>query len=205
MLGKCWPTWVDFGATLEQNPLMWWKAIVIWRSECIKHVEVAPPAGGCLVYSEGINGEWSFDEAMASYVCQVYAFDPPMTFGDHDHTPAIHFYNLGFNSRDYTNGNGWCFRTLWSTYELLKGGHGDQIIDYFKLDIEFDEWIVTPNINISTCPLPTLNTAEFDLSPTGSIKNGIPKVYRYRLWWWGWGMGNKSANFEHGGPKSFYS
>ena len=74
-------------------------------------------------------------------------------------------------------------------------------------------WILrmdcNPNINISTCPhqfpLPTLNTAEFDLSPTGSIKNGIPKVYRYRLWWWGWEMGNKSANFEHGGPTSFYS
>ena len=132
----------DFGGHMMKKP----SGYDGQKSVCIKPVEVAPPAGECLVYSVGINGEWSFDEAMESYGCQVYAFDPSMTVGDHDHTAAIHFYNLGFSSRDYTNGNGWRFRSLSSAYEMLKSKHGDRTIDYLKLDIEYDEWIVIPNI-----------------------------------------------------------
>lgn len=35
--------------------------------------EIGPKVDDCLVYSFGINNEWSFDEAMASYGCQVYS------------------------------------------------------------------------------------------------------------------------------------
>lgn len=40
--------------------------------------DVAPRPGKCLVYSFGINFEWSFDEEMESYGCHVYSFDPTM-------------------------------------------------------------------------------------------------------------------------------
>ncbi|XP_037799900.1 uncharacterized protein LOC119594898 [Penaeus monodon] len=37
---------------------------------------VGPPSRGCLVYSFGINYEWSFDDAMAERGCKVYTLDP---------------------------------------------------------------------------------------------------------------------------------
>ncbi len=116
------------------------------KSVCISPVELAPPADKCLVYSVGINDEWSFDDAMADYGCQVYSFDPTMTTGDHNHSSSVHFYNLGLSSRDYTNGNGWRFKTLSSVYDMLKELHGVRDIDYLKMDIEYDEWIVVPDI-----------------------------------------------------------
>jgi len=35
----------------------------------------APQKNNCIVYSIGINNEWSFDEAMETYGCQVDLFD----------------------------------------------------------------------------------------------------------------------------------
>ena len=35
-----------------------------------------PNPGGCIVYSFGSNGEWSFDEQMELFGCKVYCFDP---------------------------------------------------------------------------------------------------------------------------------
>jgi hypothetical protein len=52
---------------------------------------VAPQPGNCLIYSFSIGGDWSFDEQMERYGCQVYAFDPLMGLDQHDHSHAIHF------------------------------------------------------------------------------------------------------------------
>jgi hypothetical protein len=48
------------------------------KSVCLDPVSLAPPVGNCLVYSFGNNAEWSFDEAMESYGCKVFTFDPSM-------------------------------------------------------------------------------------------------------------------------------
>ena len=66
--------------------------------------------------------------------------------GDHDHTPAIHFFLMGLSNRDAIDDNGWRLRSLSSIYEILKSKHGDVVIDYLKMDIEGAEWAIIPQI-----------------------------------------------------------
>ena len=107
---------------------------------------LSPPAGKCLVYSFGINNDWTFDEAMERYGCQVYSFDPSMKVGDHDHTPAVHFFQMGLSNRDAIDDNRWRLRSLSSIYEMLESKHGNVVIDYLKMDIEGAEWAIIPQI-----------------------------------------------------------
>ena len=41
---------------------------------------------------------------------------------------------------------GWKGATLASIYDTLSTRHGHVIIDYLKIDIEFDEWSVLPDL-----------------------------------------------------------
>lgn len=109
---------------------------------CLDPPSVAPRPNNCLVYSFGINNEWSFDDAMAAYGCQVYSFDPSMKQADFDRSPKIHFYKLALEDFDQGNED----RKLSTIYEMLKPRHGDVVIDYLKIDIEHDEWFVIPQI-----------------------------------------------------------
>lgn len=64
------------------------------KSMCMDD-KIAPIRGKCLIYSFGIGNNWSFEELMEQYGCQVYAFDSMMGKADHDRTANIHFYNIG--------------------------------------------------------------------------------------------------------------
>jgi hypothetical protein len=110
--------------------------------------KVAPKAGKCLVYSFGINNEWSFDEEMANYGCEVFSFDPSMGVNNHDHSPGnVHFYNWGLGDQNENDQNlNWTIRSLSTIYETLSVRHDTKIIDYLKIDIEYSEWIALPNI-----------------------------------------------------------
>ncbi|XP_057367434.1 probable methyltransferase-like protein 24 [Daphnia carinata] len=133
----------DFGGTLYANP----SGMDGQKSVCIDP-QVAPKPDDCLVYSFGIKNEWSFDEQMSHYGCEVFAFDPSMGKEPHDHMPGdVHFYNWGIGDRDkHEVDSNWKIRSLSSIYEELSVRHGRKIIDYLKMDIEATEWQVLPDI-----------------------------------------------------------
>lgn len=132
----------DFGGVLVQNP----PGIDGQKAVCIDP-HVAPNPADCLVYSFGINDEWSFDEQMEKYGCQVFAFDPSMAKGQHDHSPGIHFYDWGLGNRDEVEKDtNWTLRSLSSIYSDLTARHGHKKIDYLKIDAEFAEWIALPQM-----------------------------------------------------------
>lgn len=111
--------------------------------------EVAPPSGpnkSCLIYSIGINNDWSFDDLMEKYGCRVFAFDPSMKMEDHNRSAMIQFYKMGISDVDIDEKEGrkWKLRTLETIYKKL--GHEGRIIDYLKMDIEGSEWKVLPQI-----------------------------------------------------------
>jgi hypothetical protein len=120
----------------------------------VRPVGVIPGIPGrCLVYSFGINYEWSFDEAMELYGCEIFSFDPSMNVSTHNRTNYIHFYQMAIGNVDkegWENISSVPTRTLSSIYEMLRPFHGnDAIIDYLKIDVESSEWQVLPQIIIS--------------------------------------------------------
>ncbi len=132
----------DIGGKMMKNP----SGIAGQKSVCIDPM-VAPNPSHCLVYSFGINFEWSFDEQMELYGCEVYSFDPSMGINKHNHSPGIHFYDWGLGDRDeYDKELNWTIRSLSSIYKTLSLQHGSKIIDYLKIDIEYSEWIALPQI-----------------------------------------------------------
>jgi hypothetical protein len=129
----------DFGGKMMRNP----SGFDGQKAVCLDD-KIAPQPGSCIVYSFGINNEWSFDETMEDYGCQVFAFDPTMNVATHKHSQGVNFYNLGIADKDDPGQN---YKTLSSIYSMLKPAHGDDaIIDYLKMDIEFNEWTVIPQI-----------------------------------------------------------
>ena len=97
------------------------------------------PEVPCIVYSFGINNDWSFDESMSTvYGCNVFSFDPSMGIGTHKHSEKVWFYNVGISKTDYINSRNWDLRTLSSIVEMLN--HTGKKIDILKMDVEGSEW-----------------------------------------------------------------
>lgn len=126
------------------------------KAVCLHPPQLAPPVDRCLVYSFGVNGEWSFDETMEAYGCRVFSFDPSMNISDqlqqHNRTDNIHFFRwaLGNESSDnWKNDTEIPTKTLEDIFFYLSGYYWHEenaVIDYLKLDIEWAEWIVLPQI-----------------------------------------------------------
>lgn len=118
------------------------------KSVCLDE-KVAPDPKKCLVYSFGINDEWSFDKAMMKYGCVVYAFDPSMSYQNHTRWKHVHFYRMGLDSRNYEGFKNWSevpMRNLKTIYDWLKTNHGEVMIDYLKVDVDYAEWDALPEI-----------------------------------------------------------
>ena len=134
----------DFGGVVTK----WLKFIAIdgQKTVCMDP-EIVPVSASCIVYSFGINNEWSFDRTFEQFGCDVYAFDPSMNMKDNNFTRRIHFYQLGISNKDNDHGvKNWKLRTLDSIYKMLEPVHGPKVIDYLKIDVESAEWDALPQI-----------------------------------------------------------
>lgn len=131
----------DFGGVRNLRGLDGQKAVCL-------DPQVAPqPGDSCLIYSIGINDEWSFDDIMEKYGCKVFAFDPSMNAPDHNRSAMIQFYNMGVsdvNKEETRNNKKWKFKTIQTIYKEL--GHEGKIIDYLKMDVENEEWRILPQM-----------------------------------------------------------
>lgn len=128
-----------------------------------------PPQSACLVYSFGINGEWSFDrDVIARFGCSVIGFDPSMVSTTNNSITEFgaRFLQIGLvgerqlyspkkarrvdESNDETkkanndpspNSRN---RNTWpvATVDEISRrlGHHHQPIHYLKVDVEGDEW-----------------------------------------------------------------
>ncbi|KAK0044059.1 methyltransferase-like protein 24 [Biomphalaria pfeifferi] len=108
------------------------------------------PREPCIIYSFGINNDFSFDDdAAAMYGCHVYSFDPSMTRANdqYDRSPKVHFYKIGLDGRTYVNIKKWPLFTFQDIRKKL--GHQNTTADVIKMDIESSEWAALPEMVVS--------------------------------------------------------
>ena len=80
--------------------------------EICEDVDVRPRQP-CVIYSFGINNEFSFDDYSAkTYGCHVYSFDPSMKQASHNRSDHVHFYKWGLAGNTEKRSNGWQMYTL---------------------------------------------------------------------------------------------
>ena len=132
----------DFGGIVTGSGVVW--GIDGQKTVCMDG-RMAPRRHRCLVYSFGINNEWSFDRHFEKFGCQVWAFDPSMNRSDGNFRPNIHFLRMGIAAADYVEGNE-TYKTLESIYKQLETRHGPKVIDYLKIDAEGAEWTCLPQL-----------------------------------------------------------
>ncbi|XP_013083086.2 uncharacterized protein LOC106068302 isoform X2 [Biomphalaria glabrata] len=99
-----------------------------------------PIKGDCLVYSYGINFDFSYDQDMVSYGCDVHAFDPSMKTAPNVYQGNLYFHATGVAAKNGTVNNpttGWW--QLYTIAEHRKQHHhlpNQRQLDIVKMDVE---------------------------------------------------------------------
>nr|XP_027222760.1 uncharacterized protein LOC113814896 [Penaeus vannamei] len=100
--------------------------------------------GRCVVFSFGINHDWSFEDEMAEFGCKVFAYDPTMDVESHQRSPNLQFFSTGISNYNGTKvigmGKNWKERKVDRFENLVKeAGMEGRPIDVVKLDVELSE------------------------------------------------------------------
>ena len=140
------------------------------KSVCLDP-HVRPEPGNCLVYSFGVNHEWTFDEAIASYGCQGYAFDP-MAKQSYNRSDNIHVYNYGLSFKTEISVQNWTVMPLNKLYKMMESVHGRMPISYLKYDMEDGNLRVIPDI-VESGMLANIRqlALEVHVEPEGTIED----------------------------------
>ncbi|XP_071091623.1 probable methyltransferase-like protein 24 [Haliotis cracherodii] len=140
------------------------------------------PSDKCLVYSVGINNDFTFDDEIArQYGCEVHSFDPSMNQKSYKRSERVYFHNIGLSDVNVhipPNKTGWEMRTLGAIKQEL--GHAKRRVDVLKMDIEHWEWKVLPQA-IASGFLDDVTTLDLELHSwiieTGYIYEPPAEVY----------------------------
>jgi len=125
------------------------------------------PAGSCIVYSMGVNDDWSFDKAASDkYGCQVHGFDPSdaglasmKAYTTGSDLRKYHIWGVGGKDGDYavgtvpfrwpgigyltlSNNMPWSLKTVSSTMKELQHA----AITLLKMDVEGAEWFAIEDL-----------------------------------------------------------
>ncbi|XP_046555811.1 probable methyltransferase-like protein 24 [Haliotis rubra] len=105
------------------------------------------PVKPCIVYSFGINNDFSFDDDTAkNYECDVFSFDPSMSRASYKRSRHVQFLKMGIKGTDTRHG-GWELHTLKTFKKMLN--HTGKVIDVLKADVERSEWTSLPEMTSS--------------------------------------------------------
>ncbi|KAK7106469.1 probable methyltransferase-like protein 24 isoform X2 [Littorina saxatilis] len=113
------------------------------------------PIKPCVVYSFGINFDFSFDDDMGKlYGCNVFSFDPTMKMADHERSPKVRFFKVGLGGAGGALSADIDTRKVLATGGSIKSmtdiktmlGHTNTTIDIMKIDIEYSEWSALPDM-----------------------------------------------------------
>ncbi|XP_047485689.1 uncharacterized protein LOC125036848 [Penaeus chinensis] len=101
-------------------------------------------SGNCVVFSFGINYDWSFEDDMGKFGCMVYAYDPTMGKTDHQRSENIHFFATGISNYKGTkllrlNNRVFMSRVDRFVNFLRAAGLEGEEIDVIKLDTEMSQ------------------------------------------------------------------
>lgn len=122
---------------------------------CMDFIRPALATNSCLVYSIGLADDLSFDHGISQMGCQVYAFDPTVTYPPLI-APNIHFFKYGlYGGGNKSNSDAATFNApkgsqygaitgeMYSLPDLIRlMGHENRTITVFKIDCEGCEWEV---------------------------------------------------------------
>lgn len=102
----------------------------------------------CIVYSFGIENDFSFDDDISNtYGCRVYAFDPSMGVEDYQRSEKVYFFNKGLHNHKRVIKKGRMYWNMDSLDGIRKQlNHTQKPIKILKMDIERAEWIVLKQI-----------------------------------------------------------
>ncbi|XP_063599590.1 uncharacterized protein LOC134775909 isoform X1 [Penaeus indicus] len=98
----------------------------------------------CSVFSFGINRDFSFEDGMARYGCQVFAYDPTMGVDDHQRSEKVRFFATGISNYNGMKlvgmSKSWSMQKVDRFENLVKAvGMEGKTIDVVKLDVELAE------------------------------------------------------------------
>ncbi|XP_043209808.1 methyltransferase-like protein 24 isoform X2 [Amphibalanus amphitrite] len=93
----------------------------------------------CVVYAYGVSYDWTFDDGMARFGCEVHSFDPSIGAQPARRPSGVHFHPVGLGRNDHVNAYGWQIWTLDRAMRELGHDHLPRL-QYLKLDSEGSEW-----------------------------------------------------------------